>query len=124
MSAWDVPACFKRILMHPDIVHMFVYRVLTTKYGVEYFADKTNPFGYTPSEWEWQCVLAVLMWKFQRSEFEELLDYVDNFFDIMPAGTLMEIRCEASRSRLYLPRRAARCMRRRSTARCYVHARA
>ena len=92
VNAWDVPACFKRILLHPDIVHMFVYRVLTAKHGVEYFADKTNPFGYTPSEWEWQCVLAVLMWKFQCSGFEELLEYVDNFFDIMPVGTQMVMR--------------------------------
>ena len=46
VNAWDVPACFKRILLHPEIAHMFVYRVLSVQYGEEYFADRTNPFGY------------------------------------------------------------------------------
>ncbi len=35
--------------------------------------------------------LAVLMsmWRFQCGGYEAVLEYVDNFFDIMPAGTLM-----------------------------------
>lgn len=89
INAWDVPSCFKRQPIAPELLHLFVYRVVTEKFGTEFFADLTNPFGWAPAEWAWQCILAVLMWRFRLAGFHLLLEYVDNFFDVMPVGTDM-----------------------------------
>jgi hypothetical protein len=89
VNAWDVPSCFKQMALLQSLAHMFVYRVVTAEFGVEFFADLTCPFGWTPSEWQWQCVLAIMMWHFRSVGIDSMLEYVDNFFDIMPAGSPM-----------------------------------
>ena len=40
--------------------------------------DLCNCFGWRPSEWGWQLVLAVIMWHFRNEN--GLFAYVDNFF--------------------------------------------
>ena len=89
INAWDVLSCFKRQPIAKQLLHLFVYRVVTERFGTEFFADLTNPFGWAPAEWAWQCILAVIMWRFRLAGFHLLLEYVDNFFDIMPSGTVM-----------------------------------
>ena len=87
--ACDIPKCFKRQRVHPRILRLFVYKVVTPSHGTEFFVDRSTPFGWTPSEWSWQCILAVLMWRFRAIGLTDLLAYVDNFFDIQPAGSEM-----------------------------------
>ena len=84
--AADIPSCFRRQRLRSRLLHLFVYVLRTTVFGVEYFADLSCPFGWTPSEWSWQCVLAMLMWFFNLAGLDDLMAYVDNFFLIQPAG--------------------------------------
>ena len=63
-----------------------MYKVETPEHGTEFFVDRSTLFGWAPSEWSWQCILAVLTWRFSGLGLPDLLAYVDNFFDIQPAG--------------------------------------
>ena len=84
VRAWDIPKCFKRQRLPIEIVHLFCYLVSTEEHGEEYFVDRSNPFGWTPAEWAWQCILAVVMWIMGSRALDDLFAFVDNFFDIQP----------------------------------------
>ena len=84
--AADIPSCFRRQRICSRLLHLFVYVLRTKEFGVEYFADLSCPFGWTPSEWSWQCILAMLLWFFNLAGLDDLLAYVDNFFLIQPEG--------------------------------------
>lgn len=43
-----------------------------------------NPFGWTPSEWGWQMLLAALLWHLRGNGCPDVLAYVDNFFHFIP----------------------------------------
>jgi hypothetical protein len=107
VRAWDIPACFKRQRVHARLLHLFVYKVVTAEFGEEYFVDLTTPFGWTPAEWQWQCILAVLMWHFFQAErIQTLIAYVDNFFLIRPRRHAIDIEAsavEATFEKLGLP---------------------
>jgi hypothetical protein len=65
------------------LLPLFLSRVITLLHGTEWFVDKCNPFGWQPSEWTWQAVLAMILWIFRRAGFSgrrTMLAYVDNFF--------------------------------------------
>lgn len=80
--AADIPKCFRRQRNLRKLLPLFVYIVETTRRGPEFFVDLCNPFGWAPSEYGWQCILAVLMWRFRLDGVTELLAYVDNFFRV------------------------------------------
>ena len=84
MYAADVPHAFRWLPILKAIRHLFVYKLFTKKFGVEIFVDGCAPFGWSPSEWAWQCVLAILMWAILKHGLAWVLAYVDNFFHIMP----------------------------------------
>ena len=86
VRAWDIPKCFKRQRLPLEILHLFCYMVVTEDFGEEYFVDRSTPFGWTPAEWQWQCILAVVMWIMLIRRILELITFVDNFFDIQPSS--------------------------------------
>ena len=63
VSAWtaDVPSAFRLNHVSSSLLFLFVYRVISEEYGVEYFQDLTSPFGWAPSEWGWQVALALVV---------------------------------------------------------------
>jgi hypothetical protein len=83
-GAWcwtaDIPKCFRRQRILTKLLPLFVYQIVTKKHGKEFFVDLSTPFGWTPSEWGWQVILAVLMWEIRRIGMDDMLAYVDNFF--------------------------------------------
>ena len=83
--AWtaDVPSCFRLNRLHPAILSLFVYLVHTAEHGSEWFVDLANPFGWTPAEWGWQCVLALILWAFRCEGMIDMFAFVDNFFNIV-----------------------------------------
>jgi hypothetical protein len=81
----DVPSCFRHLRLNPRLWPLFVYQCVTSEFGEEFFVDQSLPFGWTPSEWGWQAVLAVIEWQLRRLGLEATLAYVDNFFLIQPA---------------------------------------
>lgn len=89
--AWtaDIPACFRRQAVLAKNMHLLVYFLRTDEFGDEYFCDLATPFGWVPSEYGWQAILAVLMWHFRQLGHGDMLAYVDNFFKIVP-------RCEVA----------------------------
>lgn len=88
VTGWaaDVPKCFRRQRNLRRLLHLFVYHLETTTHGLEWFIELCNPFGWKPSEYSWQCILAVLMWYFRKNGILELLAYVDNFFRFFGPG--------------------------------------
>ena len=85
--AADIPKCFRRLRIHEDILRLFIYVCETKEFGKEWWVDRSCPFGWAPSEWGWQMVLAIIMWKLRKEGFPDTLAYVDNFFDFSsPAG--------------------------------------
>lgn len=94
--ASDIPKCFRRQRNIPRLLSLFVYLLDNPERGREYFVDLCNPFGWAPSEYGWQCILAVLMWRLRLDGVRELLAYVDNFFRIFgpdekPSGEVKKI---------------------------------
>ena len=85
-SVWaaDIPKCFRGQRNLKKLLPLFVY-ILESPRGREFFVDLCNAFGWTPSEYSWQCILAVLMWRFRREGLTQLLAYVDNFFRVFAA---------------------------------------
>ena len=91
--AWtaDIPGCFRLNHIHAALLSLFVYCVVTAQFGTEWFVDLATPFGWSPAEWGWQCVLALILWAFRIRDLGEMFAFVDNFFYIMhpsqlPAG--------------------------------------
>jgi hypothetical protein len=84
--AADIPACFRRQLNNPRLLPLFVYTTTTEEFGLEWWLDPRNPFGWIASEWGWQCILHVIMWRARSMSIEELMAFVDNFFDIALAS--------------------------------------
>jgi len=82
-----VPAAIKINALNKAIRKLFMHKTSTEAHGTEFWIAAVNPFGWTPSEWGWQCILAILLWEFRRRNFYGLLAYVDNFFLIRPASS-------------------------------------
>ncbi len=80
--AADIPDCFRNNVTHRSLLPFFVYVVSTLAHGEEFFVDLCNCFGWRPSEWGWQLVLAVIMWRFR--DVWGFFAYVDNFFLLSP----------------------------------------
>ena len=45
MFAGDIEKCFRNNRNHVELLHLFVYSILTSEFGDEIFVDKSNPFG-------------------------------------------------------------------------------
>jgi hypothetical protein len=91
ISAWtgDIPSCFRGMHNNERLLPLFLSRVITLLHGTEWFVDKCNPFGWQPSEWTWQAVLAMILWIFRQAGFSgrrAMLGYVDNFFTFSHAS--------------------------------------
>jgi hypothetical protein len=80
--AWtaDIPSCFRLNHLCAVLLSLFVYKVVTVAFGVEWFVDLATPFGWSPAEWGWQCMLALIMWAFRKKGLGDMVSYVDNFF--------------------------------------------
>jgi hypothetical protein len=80
--AWtaDIPSCFRLNHLNATLLSLFVYKVVTEEHGTEWFADLATPFGWTPAEWGWQCILALILWALHKAALDAMIAYVDNFF--------------------------------------------
>ena len=79
VSLKDVPKCFRAVKNSPRLLHLFVYKLVTAAFGVEFWTDLANPFGWVASEWGWQCCLAIIEWVlYKRGVFFQKA-FVDNF---------------------------------------------
>ena len=83
-SMWDIVGVFKLLALNPALLHLFVYRLESEKFGVEYFADLTFPFGWRPSEYGWAAVAELILWRLVKQDviphMNAIFLYVDNFF--------------------------------------------
>ena len=78
--AADIPACFRLLRLHQSPLRLFTFRVVSEEHGTQFFTDLCCPFGWTASEWGWQCTLAMIAWRFRQGGFPDLMKYVDNFY--------------------------------------------
>lgn len=84
--AADIPKCFRRQKNLKKLLPLFVYLLESQEFGLEYFVDLMNPFGWTPAQYGWQCILAVLIWRFRQDGVTDLYPFVDNFFKFFGPG--------------------------------------
>ena len=82
IQAWtaDVPACFRLNHLHARLLSLFVYKIVTVAFGTEWFVELATPFGFTPAEWGWQCILALTLWALRSAGLPTAFAYVDNYF--------------------------------------------
>jgi hypothetical protein len=97
MSYDDVPSAFKRNPTNMDLLCLAISQLKTQKFGLEYFVELSNTFGWTPSEWGWQACLALMMWWLEKEGVDEVYPFVDNFFHLHPPGTDMKARAARAR---------------------------
>lgn len=93
MWSADIPSCFRRQVNAKELLPLFVYRILTEKFGEEFVVDLCNPFGWSPAEWGWQCILAIVMWHARACGFPDLMAFVDNFFKLVAPDEKFEEVC-------------------------------
>lgn len=91
--AADIPSCFRHQSMCARLLPLMVYELRSSAHGHEYFVDLCNPFGWTPSEWGWQMLLAALLWYLRRHGCPDVLAYEDNFFHFVPPSEDFDARC-------------------------------
>ena len=84
--AWeiDVQSAFRNQLNRKEDLHLFVMH-LVSSFGKEWFVDLCNPFGSRPSEYAWQCILAIILWECKRKGLHRVDAYVENIFLIFTA---------------------------------------
>lgn len=89
----DVPNAFKCLVNTEDMLELFVTELLTTAYGREFYVELCYAFGWTPAEWAWQAVLAMILWRLHHEfGFPEARACVDNFCFVHPPGVDAESR--------------------------------
>ena len=81
--AADIPECFRQLRVHPALWFLMLY-IVRMPGGVKVFLDQSCPFGFACSEWSWQALLAILMWRLWCLGVTEAMAYVDNFWLISP----------------------------------------
>lgn len=82
----DIPDCFRRNRILEKLLPLFVYKVESQEFGTEFFGELSTPFGWAPSEWGWQVILALVLWHFLKSGLPCMRAFVDNFFYVVPSG--------------------------------------
>ena len=84
--ASDVECAFRHQRNSPSVLWYMIYALTTPGFGREFFVELCNAFGWRPSEFVWQCILAVLMWELRRRNLQHVLSYVDNFFRVFTSS--------------------------------------
>ena len=84
--AYDVPACYRNQAWAKKHWPLFMYRLLG-----KFWVDMHHGFGSTASEWSWQCVLAVLMWRARCTQGWAPICIVDNIFCIGPKARVVKM---------------------------------
>jgi hypothetical protein len=87
VSFADVPHAFKTNPSNPDLLWLHVTQLAGPEDKVEYFVERCNTFGWTPSEWGWQAELAIIKWCLEGRGVDHVHAYVDNFFRINPPAS-------------------------------------
>ena len=80
---FDVKAAYTSLRLRHQDLWAFVTKTITDEYGIEYWVNLTNTFGWTGSEQSWQMFAGVLGHLLQNHGDGLLRDtawYVDNFF--------------------------------------------
>jgi hypothetical protein len=82
MWAGDIPKCFRGQRNPEYLLPLFVYRLCSPDQGApdEFYVDLMNAFGFTPSEWGWQCVLQITKWAMFQAGVFDCMAFVDNYF--------------------------------------------
>ena len=78
--ACDVPKAFRRQTTWKKLLPLFMYMIESKGYGKEFFVDLCNTFGFRPSEYVWQAILAVILWRTRSTLNVPPVAFVDNFF--------------------------------------------
>ena len=88
----DIPACFRLMRLHQSMLPLFCYRLEgdDVPNGRAFFTDLCCPFGWTASEWGWQCILALILWRFRVSHIPDMMAFVDNFYNFVHPATGVE----------------------------------
>jgi len=83
MLAFDIPGCFELNHVHRRLLPLMVVSLLSTTHGREYWVKLATSFGWSPSEWGWQALLALILWRLRKRGYDETMAYVDNFYQLL-----------------------------------------
>ena len=83
----DVPKAFKHNPSNSALMFLHVTKLLTEEQKLEFYVECANSFGWVPSEWGWQAVLALIKWWLECNGVTWVFAFVDNFWHFHPPGT-------------------------------------
>jgi hypothetical protein len=86
VSLRDIPKAFRMNPNNDELFFLHVAMFETKEFGVEYFVELYNEFGWRPSEWGWQGALAIVLWLAEYNNVPYLRAFVDNFMRLHPPG--------------------------------------
>jgi hypothetical protein len=76
----DVEAAFKTVPNAPRLLRLMLMATESRKYGKMFWVDRSNPFGFKPSQWGWECILALIKWILARKKVHDILWFVDGYW--------------------------------------------
>ena len=85
--AFDIPGCFELNRVHPTMLPLMAIPLRTQEHGLEYWLKLATSFGWSPSEWGWQVLLALILWRLRLIGYADVMAYVDNFYFLLPLAS-------------------------------------
>ena len=81
---FDIPGCFELNSVHLRMLPLMSVPLVTKDHGLEYWTKLATSFGWFSSEWGWQVLLALILWRLRIIGYDEVMAYVDNVYFLLP----------------------------------------
>jgi hypothetical protein len=98
--AADVKSAYRNMPLKVQDLHLFVRKLVTEAFGIEFFMDLKAPFGWINSYWLWESIGAIITYALKKRGIRWVVQFADNWFIVIAGiGPNKSLRDEAEASR-------------------------